>query len=99
MTTTVQRNYAMTKVAVGDYLLPSNDGRTIWRLAVYQDGPASGLDVPTERNFWGLWRWIGGPDGVDLEDWELWQMEVPALPTRGAAVAEVMRMEGCEGRR
>ena len=93
MTTTLERKYAMTKVAVGDYLLPSKDSRTIWRLAVYQDGPASGLDVPTERNFWGLWRWVGGPDVVDLEDWDLWQMEVAALPTRAAAVAEAMRME------
>lgn len=39
--------------------MPSNDGETLWRIAVYHDGPSFGLDWPRDRKFWGAWRYDG----------------------------------------
>lgn len=49
---TTERKYAMTRIATGDYLLPSNDARTIWRIERYTDGPSLGLDWPR------VWRGV-----------------------------------------
>jgi hypothetical protein len=49
----VERRYALRKIAAGDYLLLSNDRQTLWRLNRYQDGPSYGLeDMPRDRWFW-----------------------------------------------
>lgn len=74
---TPQRKYALTKIAAGDYLLPSNDAQTIWRITAYTDGPSNGLEIPKDRKFWGLWRWdsacYASRSGVvDPDDWEQW---------------------------
>lgn len=68
-----ERKYALTKVNAGDYLLPSNDGQTIWRFRTYEDGPTHGLDWPRDRTLWGYYRWTGRGDLVDLEDWDHWE--------------------------
>ena len=37
----MERKYVITKLREGDYLLPSNDAQTIWRLASHEeDGSA-----------------------------------------------------------
>lgn len=76
-----ERKYAMTKIDAGDYLLPANDGETLWRLKTYTEGPSSGLDWPRDREVWGLWKWRpsavarvhGRVDPDDWEDWEFWE--------------------------
>lgn len=91
-----ERKYAMTRVAPGDYLLPSNDGRTLWRLSTYEDGPSYGLDVKwSDRKFWGVWRFDGDfSDGVitgaDVEDWNRWELVHGMLGTRREAMESAL---------
>jgi hypothetical protein len=82
----VERKYVLTKVAPGDYLLPSNDGRTIWRIARYDERP--------NWRLWGLWRWNGPSLGVDVshDGWGLWEMVDSRCETRADAIRQAMRM-------
>jgi hypothetical protein len=79
MTATVTRKYALTKVEKGDYLLPSNDGRRVWRLRQYVDGPSGGItDWERDRTLWGCWLWTGPLNAVDInpdasDRWEFWE--------------------------
>jgi hypothetical protein len=70
----MDRNYSLIKIAQGDYLLPSNDGQTLWRIRRYEDGPSYGLEEwPRDRTFWGAWKYIGRipwQDGLDSETYE-----------------------------
>jgi hypothetical protein len=91
----LERKYALTKVAPGDYLLPSNDGCTIWRIARYEDGPSKGLDIPRDREFWGVWRWAGAEcfvGYVDTGDWSRWNMVESGCDTRAEAIREALRV-------
>lgn len=91
-----ERKYAMTKVAAGDWLLPDNDGVTLWRLAVYEDGPSHGLVVEwPDRDFWGVWKWkgrLGGTDTIDTTDWNAWDMRSSGAGTRAEAIEEALRL-------
>jgi hypothetical protein len=89
-----ERKYALTKMAAGDYLLPANDGKTIWRIAKYTDGPSLGLDIPSDREFWALWSWTGefGPDAQIGSGWEDWEMQSGLLDSRADAIAEALRL-------
>lgn len=94
-----ERKYALTKVDKGDYLLPSNDRATLWRIAVYVDGPSSGLtDWPKDKTLWGLWRFIGRPvtDGLTLDlgdlDWGEWECVEQGFATRQDAIDEAIRV-------
>ncbi len=94
----IRRKYALTKIKRGDYLLPSNDGRTIWRLCAYEDGPSTGItDWPGDVTFWGVWKWTGAGDTVDPQDWEPWEMMESMLPTRAEAVRAALKMGGGGG--
>lgn len=55
--TPLLRNYRMIRLGAGDYLLPSNDAQTLWRVAKYDED--DGLTL------WGLWKWDGGMPTVD----------------------------------
>lgn len=68
----------MTRLSRGDYLLPSNDAQTLWRIATYEE-------IEGEM-YWGLWRWDGGfPTGEQIaaaleegwwtDRWEFWEGE------------------------
>lgn len=90
-----ERKYALTKVGPGDYLLPSNDHCIVWRIARYEDGPASGLDLPRNQSFWGVWRWhqdvsMGGH--VDTGSWDRWELWSGLHASRAAAIDDAMRM-------
>ena len=93
---TMKRKYALIRIAKGDYLLPSNDAQTIWRIRRYVDGPSSGImDWPSDREVWGLWRWEGDlrqSDYVDTEDLERWELVGGALRTRADAIEEALRV-------
>ncbi len=78
----MERRYVLSKVGRGDYLLPSNDAQTVWRI------------TRDEREGWGLWRWresVGLGDYVDTQDWDRWELCEAALPTRAAAINAAMR--------
>lgn len=90
-----ERKYAMTKIAPGDWLLPSNDAETIWRIAVYQDGPSSGLDCfDRDRDFWGCWYWRDELDSsvpIDATDWDRWEFYAGLHNTRAEAMQTALR--------
>jgi hypothetical protein len=88
-----ERKYVMTRISAGDYLLPSNDARTIWRIEVYEDGPSHGLDWPKDRALWRVRRWTGelGPRVyVDLHDWDRWVVYAEGFERRVDAVAAAL---------
>lgn len=65
--TSPERRYALIKIGAGDYLLPSNDGKTLWRIRRYLDGPSWGLDqLRNDRWFWCVNKWTGGEPGDDV---------------------------------
>lgn len=76
-----KRKYAMSKGAgPGDWLQLSNDGKTLWRIRRYEDGPSHGLEGwPRDKEIWGMWKWLGKIEpgaSMDLEDkgqWDFWE--------------------------
>lgn len=86
-----ERKYALMKLAPGDWLLPSNDHKTLWRIATYTDGPSTGMDhMPRDKEFWGVWKWVGRAefprDEIDLEFGDSWAMKSDWHETRREAV-------------
>lgn len=94
-----ERQWQMTRLAAGDYLLPSNNQHHLWRLERYdeRDGTLSRPDgTVIHGTFWRLWRFRWGLEGVpfhDPTDWANWIEAVCLLPTRQAAIDEAMRWE------
>lgn len=86
----VERKYQLSKVAAGDYLLPSNDGATVWRIAQYVEGPSSGItEWARDRKVWGCWKWEGPVtmgSAVDTGDWGRWEFWEGPHFTRAAAI-------------
>lgn len=98
----MERKYVMTKIGAGDYLLPSNDEGTLWRLRTYEDGRVNGLERgPWCAEYWELRRWTGGGplDGnvrmvaslVD-DDFEPWEWVAGSFRKRSEAIEEAMRL-------
>jgi hypothetical protein len=74
---TIERKYTMTRIDSGDYLLPSNDGKTIWRIRRYDEEFIGRDSITIEtRNYWGIWRWLGltltAFSGAEVDDWSQW---------------------------
>lgn len=104
--TTVERRYQMIRVAAGDYLLPDNELRTIWRIYSYtEDGSAEwgpdehGTYHKILGKFWAAARYTKPFAAAlrterfddDLLDWNMWETWETTLPTRAAAVAAALR--------
>lgn len=91
-----ERKYALTRVVAGDYLLPSNDAQTIWRIHRYIEGPSTGIDhLSRDRMVWGVWKWIGAntTEGtcVDTTDWDRWEAwDLSMYATRSEAIAAAL---------
>lgn len=73
-----ERKYALTKIAAGDYLLLSNDTKTLWRIAKYIEGPSTGLEGWTrDKEVWGCWKWetpiVLGQTAIEKDDWDRWE--------------------------
>ena len=97
MAVTIERKYALTKVAAGHYLLPSNDGKTLWRLLRYEDGPSHGIvDWDKDEMFWGVWRYTLAFDGTlepdQLDAWTFWE-QIAQTSTRREAIDAAMEYE------
>ena len=97
-----QRKYALTRIKAGDYLLPGNDGRTLWRIYSYEeDGSGewcvNGKWVKITGTYWGVMKY--DPYGVvdfsnlpdDFLEWDRWSSWGSLLATRQAAINEVLR--------
>lgn len=98
--TRAERKYALTRVSAGDYLAPSNDGQTLWRIYSYvEDGSAEvSSDGKKWRKVTGTW-WAAArykqplPSGGELPDdfleWGNWDVWATGLRTKREALGEV----------
>lgn len=69
-----ERKFVLSKVAAGDYLLPSNDGERLYRITRYVDGPSFGLEfITADRDFWRVRKWKHELDAWDWEPNPLWE--------------------------
>lgn len=92
-----ERKYRLVKVAPGDYILPSNDGNTLWRIRQYEDGPSHGLeDWPRDVIFWGVWKctlpkalWERLLDPDDWDQWSAW--DTGMYNTRQQAIESALK--------
>lgn len=95
MESTVERKYALIRIQAGDYLLPGNDGKMMFRIASYTDGPTNGLDIPRDRKFWGCWEWAERPEMLrtvdDPTDWGHWEQIEGLCETRQQAIDSALR--------
>lgn len=57
-----ERKYRMTRVQSGSYLLPSNDGETLWHIWSFMDGEAFGLTGERNVRYWACARYLGTLD-------------------------------------
>jgi hypothetical protein len=83
--TKVERKYALIKLDKGDWLLPGNDGREIWRLrrewVPQYDEDGELLPPTSDRRMWHLYKSLVRPevlgdrfcDAWGEQDWEIWE--------------------------
>lgn len=94
MTMTAERRYVMTRISAGDYLLPSNDQATLWRISRYVDEweDETGRNRRVDR--WAYAKYHGAIaaalDADDLLDWENWH-HWGSYPTRAEAAEAAAR--------
>lgn len=92
-----ERKWQMIRLKAGDYLLPSNDRATVFRIYRYTDGPSGGLDMPKDRDFWAAWRWLKDPEGLDEIAFDYfpdgWTEVATFLDTRQEAIDAALRWE------
>ena len=94
-----ERRYQMTRLAKGDYLLPSNDLQTLWRISSYEeDGSAigtraDGTEYEITGTFWQAARYVVPLQEVDVDrlvedvdDWERWSVAYHMERSRAAAI-------------
>lgn len=89
---TVERKYVLTKIAAGDWLLPSNDAQRIYRLRKYTDGPSFGLDPeisPRDFEVWRVSKWdqpIAMAGEISVDDEDRWEHVFDGARTRAEAI-------------
>lgn len=96
-----ERRYQMTRVGKGDWLLPSNDRQTLWRIHTYdEDGSAEYQDETGWHKivgtFWATAKYNGDiPDDrplpEDFLEWHRWTPWAGPFSTRGDAIKDVIR--------
>lgn len=98
-----ERRYRMVRVAAGDYILPSNDGRTLWRIATYVErGDAAWVDADGNEHaivgtFWASWKYDrpfhnqGEWTDPDFLEWHNWLHWEGPFNTRREAVDSALR--------
>jgi hypothetical protein len=91
-----QRKYTMMKgQGAGDWLLPGNDGKTLWRLSK-EDNALNGVEA--DWGPWCLWRWHRtiGKLGIDMDalgDWSQWDLEEQGHLSRENAIRAALKLE------
>lgn len=98
--------YQMTRLEAGDYLLPSNDLTTLWRIYKYHEdglaewGPDENGDYhKIEGDFWAVAKWSHTfaralrAEQLEeaLDDWSQWETRETLIPTRKAAIEAALR--------
>jgi|SRR5579872_4380612 len=96
----MERKYVLTRVRKGDYLLPSNDLKTLWRIYSYEEEGSlieelpGGEERPVLGTFWACSR-RPMPDTNTLMDedflYDGWEHWAGPLNTRTAAIEEALR--------
>lgn len=67
-----ERRHVLVKVAAGDYVLLSNDGRTLWRFVAYEEDGSGQVSADGKRwrtlrgTYWNTWRCRHAADEVIL---------------------------------
>lgn len=105
----ITRKYTMTRLGKGDYLLPSNDAKTLWRVYAYEeDGTATyqteftpgkgptGPEYVLRGRFWALARRPMPDMGFfvsDLFEWDDWEFWAGPLQTREQAIRYALSQE------
>jgi hypothetical protein len=104
---TVQRKYVLTKLGAGDYLMPGNNGQTLWRLRHYDeefaaDNPLGSTEVRV-RKVWGVWRCVGysvrqfqsaiAAGAIDIDDDTLWDYFAGIGKTRNEVIQDALDSE------
>lgn len=92
----IPRRYALTKVSAGDYLLPSNDGRHLWRIIHGDEQETTEPGDLRHVKVWQAWRYrqrFGVAELPDdfLEDWSSWELMDSWCATRGEAISRALR--------
>lgn len=101
-----ERKYAMTRLRKGDYLLPSNDRATLWRIATYtEDGSASDSDGTVIRGtFWMVYKYrrpIPQTDAErrrfdeDIASWDGFESEYSMCRSRREAIGWALAQPSC----
>lgn len=105
-TSTPFRKWSMKRIGKGDYLLPSNDLATWWRIHRYvedgslQQGNRTGGWTTVRGYRWALYRAptsritqivSEGNDPFDLDHWDSWEHYSAPYDTRTEAVADALR--------
>jgi len=98
-----ERRYALVRVGKGDYLLPSHDLQTLWRIRSYlEDGSAfwvdeKGAEHEIRGTFWSVHRYSGTPaqaadddDLLDPDESDRWSAWGYGFRTRQEAVADAI---------
>lgn len=93
----MQRKYALIRVSSGDYLLPSNDQRWLWRIYTYEeDGSLFRGERQVKGRFWACARRPMPPESAILDEdflgWGDWEFWAGPLNTRTAAIDEAMHV-------
>lgn len=102
------RKYRFARIEAGDYMVLSNDARTLWRVSSYEEDGSLFQQLPeggekaVVGHFWQTARFDGTPeqaeallhrDPEEFLSWEHWQQWEALLPTRRAALASIFGEE------
>jgi hypothetical protein len=85
---TIERRFPLVKIRAGDWLLLSNDRRTLWRIYRFDDDG---------QNWWATARFDGTPaQAVDVAEelehaWDRWVTTEYYLETRQEAIDEALK--------
>lgn len=92
----MERKYAITKIEAGDYILPSNDAKTLWR--IQKLGSVGGSEDNVEWDWseagWYVSKYNQYVDQtlqIDVDDWSFWTDWSGPYATRAEAVKDVIR--------
>jgi hypothetical protein len=102
-----ERKYQLTRIREGDYIVPSNDGETLWRISKYEEtGLGEYLDAKWKPRKIAGWFWqtakfhmsvpamqerFGDDLPNDFLDWDRWEHWSSGFTRRKDAVEDVVR--------
>ena len=96
------RRYALVRLAPGDWLWMSDDRRRLYRLVRHPDGSWLMEDWPSGKPTWAAWEYRGDVHdlaGVEIEDWDQWDLYAAGYATRRDALAAAIAREARSGSR